>query len=631
MFNLGEGQRKVMRELLQSKETITSEYIYNKTGLSIRTIKTYIKELRIVGKEYHFKIVAKRGVGYRLLPLGDKGKTNLHLMMTEESYSNVPSSQKERIDYIIRKLLSIDYSISIDDLANELFVSKNTMYTDIQHVQKVLQTFSLSLDLNNKNGACLMGSELNKRACTNEYFFQSEYSNPYAHSNRMFSSESNQKELRFIREALLNVLNKNSIWFSDISIQNMVIHIMVMLRRCRFYQYIDDKDVNLVDEDLKIEYKAASLLTEKLEQYLGVILPDAETRFLALHISSKSIQKNTELEISSNNKVNEVINKIFISLKEMYGIELCKENDIVHYLQMHIPAMVHRVKMNLTLRNPMIQLNLQRYPYAFELSLVAANIINESYNIELDMNEISYIMLYFNLGINRVFLNEKKRIFLVSGYGRPETILTINSLMENFGSYIASIVPIDLYELEFISVQPSDLIITTLPLSSNQNAPTLYVNQNIEDYYQEILKLLKSEDYRSLDIKKITEKCLISIDFEAKSKQDVYEEFRLMLKHSKFSDSNEEIVNSISELGNEVGNQIVCLHTLCRNKEPLVSFIKLRQPIIWNREQVKFVFLLSFQGNVREMMILSKFISQIFMQNIQIKRLYHKFSDKENN
>ena len=84
----------------------------------------------------------------------------------------------------------------------------------------------------------IQGDEIQKRRCINDSFFQNNQEF-FVQNNLMFSSELSQKEIRFVREALLHVLNEHNIRFSDLSVQNMVIHIMIAIRRYQFYQYVE--------------------------------------------------------------------------------------------------------------------------------------------------------------------------------------------------------------------------------------------------------------------------------------------------------------------------------------------------------------------------------------------------------
>ena len=50
----------------------------------------------------------------------------------------VPKTMQERIAYLIRKLLMVDYPLKLDELADEVFVSRQTINGDLKEVRKLL-------------------------------------------------------------------------------------------------------------------------------------------------------------------------------------------------------------------------------------------------------------------------------------------------------------------------------------------------------------------------------------------------------------------------------------------------------------------------------------------------------------
>ena len=126
-----------------------------------------------------------------------------------------------------------------------------------------------------------------------------------------------------------------------------------------------------------------------------------------------------------------------------------------------------------------------------------------------DHNEFGYLVLYFNLALNRYQSRIKKRLILVSGYGRPEMIMTLNTLNENFKGFIDDIVTCDVIELENFSFQHNDIVITTIPIMPSSKVPVVYIQGKVEFYYHEILSLLKSEYDINCSIRKYLLPCLL--------------------------------------------------------------------------------------------------------------------------
>lgn len=258
--------------------------------------------------------------------------------------------------------------------------------------------------------------------------------------------------------------------------------------------------------------------------------------------------------------------------------------------------MAERIRLQLTLRNPLLLENNRRYQFAVEIALEAVDVIEEQLNIKIDNNEFSYLVLYFNLALNRYQSRIKKRLILVSGYGRPEMIMTLNTLNENFKGFIDEIITCDVFELENFSFQSNDIIITTIPVMTPNNVPVVYIQGKVEFYYKEILSLLKSEYDINCSIQRYLLRSLYDDNCSCKSSNDIIARLKTMFGRMWGETAAEKLVNNIYQLGNEVGNDIVCLHSRYDYHTPFISFISLKNHILWERNQVKYIFFMNMNA-----------------------------------
>ena len=198
--------------------------------------------------------------------------------------------------------------------------------------------------------------------------------------------------------------------------------------------------------------------------------------------------------------------------------------------------------------------------------------------------------------LNRYQSRIKKRLILVSGYGRPEMIMTLNTLNENFKGFIDEIITCDVFELENFSFQSNDIIITTIPVMTPNNVPVVYIQGKVEFYYKEILSLLKSEYDINCSIQRYLLRSLYDDNCSCKSSNDIIARLKTMFGRMWGETAAEKLVNNIYQLGNEVGNDIVCLHSRYDYHTPFISFISLKNHILWERNQVKYIFFMNMNA-----------------------------------
>src|SRR5690625_5588918 len=83
----------------------------------------------------------------------------------------IPKLQQERITYLIKRLLLHDTYIKMDDLADEIYVSKSTIENDLIDVKKLVAEYEIVVESRPNYGLKISGKELNILCCLCEYLF----------------------------------------------------------------------------------------------------------------------------------------------------------------------------------------------------------------------------------------------------------------------------------------------------------------------------------------------------------------------------------------------------------------------------------------------------------------------------
>ena len=591
----------IILDCLQKNKLTTSQDLANYLNVSSRTVKSDISKLNVVIKKYGATVYSKRGCGYSLEIENQDLFYNFlkNIDKEEKKLLNIPSCAKERYLYLIRKLLMVDFPITIEELSDDVYVSRQTIQQDLKNVKIILENYDLSLK-SCVEGVFIDGDEMLKRRCICDLFFlrNTEF---FVCDNEMFSSDMNQEEIRFIREALLNVLNKFKLRFSDLSVQNMVIHIMIALRRYKFYQYVSFSDEKKDSIKNTVYFEAATTLKDLFEKQFKVVLPENEIIYLAMHIKSKVIIGRSDENSYISNEMDELLYRIYRRVNKKYNISLFFNQELNDLLKLHIPAMVDRIQSQLTMRNPLCLETLRRYQYAVEICLEVVDEIEKEYDIKIDKNEFAYLVLYFNLELSRAQHKNKQRIVLVCGRGRPETIQIMNQLNEKFNYIIDKIVTLDVYDLDTFCFYNQDILISTIPINATLPVPYIYVRGYIEDYYDEIYKTLLMRNLVDVNIKEVVHRVVCVNDVECETKEEVLDFLKVELSKGNV-ELAEEIIQNIYMDYSEIGNQCAILHTLSDCKEPTIIMIKLKHPILWTSQYVQDIYFINLKNTGTDIM-----------------------------
>lgn len=595
MEKVSKRKQLIIKYLLENEKSVTSEELAKLAGITSRTIKTEIKELSRILEDSGAHLICTRGVGYQL-ECKDSGVRSMVRELVEyadQEHYEVPKTQPERISYIIKKLLMLDYYIKLDDLSEEMYISRSSLNLDMKEVRKHVKRFRLDITHLPGKGILLEGDEISKRKCICEYFFQHDSNDFMTNDDVMFSSIYNQKEIRFIKEMLVSVLHAYMINFSDLSIQNMVIHIFISLRRCRFYSYIQIEDAWKQKMADSSEFLAARKLKEQLEKQFLLSLPEDEIYYYAMHIRSKRILEG-KYALRDTQLTRTVLQRIFDDIEAEYHLHFHDDQELNSFLSLHIPAMVERIQSRFEMRNSLLHDTIRHYPLAVSITLRAKTILEEAYQITIDHNEFAYLVLYFNLALTRHAPKTKKRLVLFCGRGRPETILMLNELNEKFGALIERVDVLDIQDLESSRFDEHDIIISTVPLPVLDCKETILVRTSIQDYSNEIYRALNSEKLPEVDFRGLVKPAYFDTGGEVHDKEEAYEQTALQMKTSGISDAYIELFQKTKNNCSELGNNCVLIHCHHRDTLPFLLCKVLKRPILWDWMNVQVILIANF-------------------------------------
>ena len=161
---LGAKERALLLALSET-EYCTSGTLAKALGVSSKTAQVMVKDLREKLQENGADILARTRHGY-LLQVNDRA-----LFETLSSGENaaahfIPSGSEERVRYLLVLLLGqVDY-VKLDDVSEELYVSKYTISGDLHQVEEELAKYHLSILRRPNYGIRVTGREIDIRNCT---------------------------------------------------------------------------------------------------------------------------------------------------------------------------------------------------------------------------------------------------------------------------------------------------------------------------------------------------------------------------------------------------------------------------------------------------------------------------------
>ena len=271
MMSLDERIIKIVELLVSYGRPVTSQEIANIIGISSRTVRETIHQnkshLKLIGIEIksHFKS------GYSI-SIEDEYRNNWKTLL-DENRSIIPSETEDKMTYIIQRFILEEGYIKLDDLCDELWISRSTMNRLFKEVRKRFALYHLTVISKPSYGLKLEGNEIDKRICLVHNCIQKRES-----SLERFMEEYHidLQNCQCIRQVVLKHLKKYNYKLTDTGFQNLIIHLIVAIKRIEEKQLITTYPIQV--DNVGIEYLLANDIVEESRSRSHVITKSFRNR-----------------------------------------------------------------------------------------------------------------------------------------------------------------------------------------------------------------------------------------------------------------------------------------------------------------------------------------------------------------
>lgn len=494
--------KKQIINMLSTDNYVTASTIAKKLNVSTRTVNNYIniinfnKTVILSNKRYGYKLISD----YRY----------------EED--KIPSSQEERVFYLIKALVKCKQGISILDLSEQLCISTSTLIKDFPTLREKLSNYDLKLK-NRKGYLYLLGDEEDKRRLIRELIIN-QNTDIWNYSLELFNnSEINQDE---IKDILISLLKNYNIYISDYSLNNILIHSIITIYRLINNNYLENEQ-NLDFEGFDLQLKVAEDFARQLEKKYRIKFNQNEINQLAFLLITKTTTVNFN-ELDLENVIDLVGEEYYKLAQEIIEKVHCQyfidiyDTEFLLKFSLHLKNMLFRAKNKYQEKNPLTQEFKSSYPLIYDIAAFVCSVIQEKKSIYINEDEITYLSFHLGSIIERKnqMSHKLKCIFVYDNYYDyyRETLLKIT---RRFGEYL-EVTDVVNSSVEFQRLD-YDIIISLVPL----HLP------DVE--YVLINKILMQRDYDKI-LKKIeTTKKKNSLGYVVDYLDDFFKEYFFEIEH----------------------------------------------------------------------------------------------------
>ena len=598
---------KYIKEILSSLSAdsyITAEALSKQLNVSEKTIRTKVKEINYELQKFNIKIESKPRYGYKLIC------DNYDSFKSIDLISNINNDMDYRIRIIFKYLIELDSGyIKSDDICDSLDISKTTLTNILKIMEYNLKYHNLKLERRPNYGIKLIGNEFDIRN-----FIICNYLSDFLYENNM-----NEKLIGII----INFLNKYEIKFSEINLENFIQYINVSINRIKNNKFICNSENDII-KDIAEEIKLSEELIKQIQNEIDIEFNDTEVLFIAIHIASKnlfSINENYNSVIQD--KFSDIIDKMLDMVYKNLKIDLRNNFNLILLLNQHMIPLDIRIRYNIFQKNPMLNDIKNNYSLSFLLASESAAILKDYYNKDISEDEIGYLALLFQIGLEETVESiNKMNILIVCGSGKTTSNLLVTRYRKEFNDYIDNIYAADLIGLKDFDFSKVDYVFSTVPINLKLPVPIVYISNflksddiiNVKNTFESLNRNIILDYYKEE---------MFTTDIKGETKEEIIKNIcEEIKKYKSIPDNFYELVMKREQLAEtDIGNLVAIPHPIeVVTKDTFVYVAVLDKPILWQKNNVQ-VFLISVSNNNDDLKNFYEYTINFLLNENSVKKL----------
>lgn len=537
----------------------------------------------------------------------------LHTVKEEPKYQ----SDEERILQIAYDLLMNVQPVTAKEFADQYFLNRSTIKKDLNKIEKWLRRFSLALVSKQRIGLIIEGTEKNKRKALTRIL---DLINNPSITNQFIKKQFLYHEVEFIASELKVLQKRHSLYFTDDTLESLLLHTLMMIRRTKLKQSISISKREITVLQKKKEYKWTYEFLERLEKFFVIHFSEEEVVYLTLHILGGKVRypkNDASWDLDIINEENSVLFKILCHLiyrvSELNALDFNKDQILKNGLKIHLYTTLNRINYDLSVSNPMLNDIKKMYPHMFDIVIDVLGEINQLFDLFIPEEEAAYLTLHFQASIERLDSNRQKQknVIIVCHMGIGMSQLLRTKIERKFHQiYVVDCISKDDLDDYLTKHQDVELVISTTSISGVK-IPHLIVSplleyteeKKLEDFIKQFDEPVRQEKtaFSMLDY---TTPFLVSLQDDVEHRYMIIEKLAKVLYEKGYVEKEYAVHAIMREKmsATTIGAGIAIPHANSKFiKQSAIAIATLKEPLDWGTEKVTLVFMLAVKNEEQKM------------------------------
>ena len=589
-----------------NNELVTSKALAASTGMSERSVKTYLKEVADFCEQNSMTLDRKPGKGMK--PCFSDAQIGKILDVAGRKSAAV--SQKKRQNYISYILLSGWDTYTYALFSEELNVSKNVIMDDINELDAELLLFGIKVHRTAGYGIYATGSELDIRKAMRHFC-------RYPISDKQVIKTDDHRLSRRAAEVIANnfrsvnlsmavdmihhVERRFDIIFTDYTFQMLAEYIAIALFRVDVEKELKPDELDLSNQKnrfIMAEHEhMAKEAASFLERHHGISLAQPEIMYLAMLFSCAEGQNRV---VMSCEEALSIEDEMIVYLSNLLAANLIENALLRESMRSFLPGSIARTHFGIEIDNPFLSDITQSYASLFTVCFTVSRYYEKYTGAMPSENEIAFIALQVGGALHRNPMTVRAVLIGAAGYATGSIIA---GKIENRVPDVRIVSILSSDRIEHIDEYDCDLILSTIDTQADihKDMRFLYVSplisaQDEKNIRNKCFELMTSQSAEVSEFSHMLSEEFIIFEKKAKNRKDVLKRACQLLINKGIVQS--EFARDVLEREKVEATAVGCNIAIPHGKPEHVNrcqilVIRLDKPIEWGERMADMIFLLA--------------------------------------
>jgi transcriptional antiterminator len=605
-------------EMLQN-EPLPQDELARRLSVSTRTVRADIAALNALLIRHGAQFVLSRNDGYRL-KIDDPDSYRL-FSVRQGAVPEIPRTSEERMHCLMVRFLTSAFSLKLEALADEWFVSRATLQNDMAEVRERLGRYQLTLETRPRHGIKLFGRETAIRTCLTDLLWTMSWQAPG--SPLAFREALSAGALELLQPILEEIFSRCQIQLTDEGALFLRLYCAVAVRRIGEGYPLSEAISEAVGESVS---RAAREIARALQRLTEKPLSAAEESWLQVLIAARQVEERTPGTINADDG-EALVNYLLTFVNTRYNYNLLTDRQLRADLLTHVKTMITRVRYQIMIPNPLLENIKQHYPMAWDITLAAVAGWEKYTPYAISENEIGFLALHIGVGLERNYdigYRRRPSVALVCDAGNA-MVRMIEAVLRRKYPQIKLVRALRLRDYERRESIAEDFVISTARIAE-KDKPVVTIGPFPTDYQlEQIGRLVLVDRTRPWMLNNYFDAEHFLIVEEEMDRTTLFEKLCGQLQREGFVDAQflPSVIEREAIVSTMFGDGIALPHALgLLAKKTVVYTVLAPQGIAWGNETARVIFLLAISKNQYEEAMAIYDIFVAFLRDRAVSRLY---------